>query len=101
MYKHPWILDFLTLGPWSGRPQRTVECLPNHLEVKGPDFVLFTLHFCFPKENFDMICVKQRGTVCALLGKINIKPKQAVASLVPSPLVAALAPTLHLFTVAR
>lgn len=73
-------------------PQRTMECLPNHLEVKGP-----ALHFYFPKENFDMICVKQLGTVCTLLGKINIKPKQAVASLVPSPLVAALAPTLGLF----
>lgn len=58
------------------------------------------LAFLFP-HYFDMICVKQLGTVCTLLGKINIKPKQAVASLVPSPLVAALAPTLGLFTMGR
>lgn len=82
-------------------PSQRVECLLNHLEVKGHAFVLFTLHFYFSKENFDRSCVKQLGTVCNLLGKINTKPKEAVASLVPSPLVAALAPTPGLFTLAR
>lgn len=30
VYKHPWVLDFLTLGPWCGYPHRITECLLNH-----------------------------------------------------------------------
>ena len=84
-------------------PQRTVECFLHHLEVKGPAFVLFNLHFYFPKENFDRTCMKQLGTVVLinLLGKINTKPEEAVASFVPRPLMAALAPPPAGLTVAR